>query len=219
MSTFLCLAGHCICGDAAETEYEAKFTGVDKREARKRLRKAGARLVKPEFLQRRSVFNLPKGNKIRHAWLRVRDESDRITLSLKVNDGKRIQDQKEVMLTIDSFKAAEELLSRTGCEWKSYQENRRELWKLDSCEVTIDEWPFLEPFVEIEGSSENAVKRVSKKLGLDYGDAVFGSVDVLLSEKYGISKDYINNHVSLLTFNGRNPFAKEARRPAAYRKL
>jgi hypothetical protein len=31
----------------------------------------------------------------------------------------------------------------------------------------IDEWPFLEPFIEVEGGSELGVRQVSEKLGFD----------------------------------------------------
>ena len=41
-------------------EYEATFPEVDKDEVRGRLRAAGATLVRPEYLQRRVVFHLPR---------------------------------------------------------------------------------------------------------------------------------------------------------------
>lgn len=40
-------------------EYEATFINVNKDNIRDRLQKAGASLIKPEFLQRRVVFELP----------------------------------------------------------------------------------------------------------------------------------------------------------------
>ena len=79
-----------------QTEYEATFIQIDKKEMRTRLLKAGAKLVKPEFMQRRVNFHLPQGNKIKDAWIRVRDEADKITLSLKSSGENRIEDQKEL---------------------------------------------------------------------------------------------------------------------------
>ncbi len=191
-----------------EIEYEATFTDVDKDEVRGRLKEAGALLIKPEFLQRRFTFNLPSGHEIRGGWLRVRDEGDRLTMSLKVVDGDRIDDQKEICLGIDDLEKAESLLTSIGCQKKAYQESRRELWRLDGVEVTLDEWPFLEPFVEIEGKSEKEVMAVSKKLGFDYGKALFCAVGTIYSKKYGISEDFINNRIPLITFGGKNPFTK-----------
>ena len=58
-------------------EYEATFTNVDKDEMRGKLRRAGAELIRPEYLQKRIPFHLPKEKRRDDAWLRVRDEGDR----------------------------------------------------------------------------------------------------------------------------------------------
>ena len=189
-----------------EIEYEATFENVDKDEIRGRLKKAGARLLRSEFLQKRTVFNLPSGHEITGGWLRVRDEGDKITMSLKIVDGDKICDQKEMMLKVDDFEKAKELLSTIGCGEKSFQESRRELWTLDDVEITIDEWPFLEPYVEVEGKSEPAVKSVSEEIGFDYSQALFCSVDTLYNRKYGTEIKKINNGISEIVFDMENPF-------------
>lgn len=190
-------------------EYEATFPDVDKREVRERLLTAGATLVKPEFLQKRVVFNMPKGHEIPGGWVRVRDEGDRITMSLKVVDGERIENQKEICLKVDSFDEGVNLLLSLGCEKKSYQETKRELWTLDSTEVTLDEWPFLSPFVEVEGKSEEAVKAVSEKLGFDYAQALFGAVDILYIRQYPyLTKERINQ-APRIVFGDENPFVNQ----------
>lgn len=186
-------------------EYEATFPNINKDEIRERLKKIGAVLVRPEFLQKRTNFHLPKERKNNYSWIRVRDEGDKITLSLKVVDGDKIGNQKELCLQVDNFINATEFLKNIGCEKKASQETKRELWTLDGAEITIDEWPFLEPFVEIEGSSEEEVKIISKKLGFNYGEAVFGGADEIYNKKYGIDKDIINN-IPEVTFTGKNPF-------------
>lgn len=189
-----------------DIEYEATFPNVDKDEVRGKLKSAGAELIKPEFMQRRHVFNIPKGHEIPGGWLRVRDESDKITMSLKIVDGENIEDQKEICLKIDDYQNAVELLKTIGCGLKAFQESKRELWRLDGCEVTIDEWPFLEPYVEVEGPDEATVKAASKKLGFDYSTAVFGSVDILYNKKYGTPLEVINQQTPLIAFGGKNPF-------------
>ncbi len=186
-------------------EYEATFIDVNKDEIRKRLKKAGAQLMRPEYLQKRIPFHLPKEKRSGDAWLRVRDEGDKITMSLKIVDGNKIENQKEICLNIDNFDEAVKLLEAIGCEPKSYQETKRELWKLDDVEITIDEWPFLEPFVEVEGKSEKEVKSVSEKIGFNYSDALFCAVGKLYQMKYGIHPDQIND-VGKIVFNMKNPF-------------
>ncbi|MFC1649221.1 class IV adenylate cyclase [Patescibacteria group bacterium] len=191
-----------------DIEFEATFPDVNKNEFRTKLKRVGAKLVRSEFLQKRIVFHLPSGHKIKGGWLRVRDEGDKVTMSLKVIAGKNIEDQKEIMIVVDDFEKAKELLVSIGCIEKAFQENKRELWDLDGVEVAIDEWPYLEPFVEIEGPSEKIVKAVSEKLGFDWSEAIFGPLDVLVEKKYGIPKKVINDETRLLVFGGENPWEK-----------
>jgi len=186
-------------------EYEAKFLNINKNDIRIRLKLLKAKLIKKEFLQKRSVFHLPKKS-VKQGWLRVRDEGDKITVSLKYIIGRKIEDQKETQLIVDNFGNAIQLLEQIGCKQKAYQETKRELWTLNGVDITIDEWPFLEPFVEVEGKSEEVVMSISQKLGFDYKKAVFGAVDTLYNQKYGISKDIINNHTPNIIFSSKNPF-------------
>lgn len=188
------------------TEFEATYTEIDKDEVRTKLKEVGAELIKKEFLQKRTVFNLPKGHEIKGGWLRVRDEGGKITMSLKVVDGDKIENQKEIELIVDDFESAVSLLKTIGCKNKAYQETKRELWELDNVEITIDEWPFLPPFIEVESDSEEKVKSVSEKLGFDYSEAKFCAVDTLYAEKYKITEDRINNHTPRIVFGDENPF-------------
>ena len=115
--------------------------------------------------------------------------------------------QKEILIAVNSFDGAVALLESIGCEKKSYQESKRELWKLDNVEIAIDTWPFLETYVEIEGSSEEIVKDIAAKLDLDYREAIFDTVNVIYKRKYGKTIDELDKEVlKNFTFNTRNPF-------------
>lgn len=192
-----------------QTEFEATFLDIIIPSFQEKLKAAGAVLIKPRFIQKRITFQLPAGHEKQGSWLRVRDEGDRITMSYKSVTGGHIENQKEIMLIIDNFENAVELFKEIGCEQKAYQETYRELWKIGETEVTIDEWPFLEPYVEVEGASEEVVKQVSTLLNLDYSKALFCSVDTIYSRKYGVSEDRINNHTPLIVFDMENPFLKQ----------
>lgn len=197
-----------------QTEYEATFINIDKDEVRERLKKVGAILVKPEVLMKRYTFNLPEGQDKQHAWARVRDEGDKITMSFKiVNDGGtgRIDEQKEICLKIDNFGNGVEFLKELGCKEKAYQESKREIWQIGETEICIDEWPFLEPFVEVEGPNEQEVKEVSAQLGFDYTKAIFCAVGAIYAKKYvkyGFSEKMINNAIPRIVFDMENPFIK-----------
>lgn len=191
-----------------DTEFEAKFENVDKRQIRKRLKALGAKLVSKQFLQTRTAFSLPQGNEISGGWIRVRKEAERVTLSLKVINGEKICDQKETVLTVDSYDEAAKLLTMIGCRPKGMQENLREFWVLNGAEIYIDEWPFLNPFVEVEAQSENDVKRASELLGFCWEDALYGPVSLLVERQYGVPQSYVNNEAPDITFGGNNPWVE-----------
>lgn len=192
-----------------QIEFEATFKKIDKDEIRTRLKNVGAVLVKPEVLQKRVVFHLPKGHEKVGAWARVRDEGGKITMSLKqsVEHGK-IDDQFETCFEVSDFQEATKFLEFLGCRLKAYQETKRELWTFENVEIALDEWPFLEPFVEIEAKTELDVRSISNKLGFDYSQAYFGPVGGLYAEKYQISSDVINNKTPEIIFGRKNPFEK-----------
>lgn len=191
-----------------EIEYEATFTNIDKEKMRKKLIAVGSTLEKKEFLQKRTTFNLPESIPIKGAWARVRDEGDKITMSIKAIDGDKIHNQKEICLTVDNYQEAAKFMRTLGCIEKAYQETKRELWLLDEVEITIDTWPFLEPIIEVEGKSEELVKSVSEKIGMNWKEAKFCGIDNIYAEKYGITKDKVNNETPKILFEMENPFFK-----------
>lgn len=192
-----------------ETEWEATFWPIDKNEIRARLTAAGAIQAYPERAMRRKNFFLPEGSELSHGWARVRDEGDKVTISLK-QAGTLMSEQKETEVTVDSFDTAVQLLELLGCKEKAYQETTRELWTMNDVAITIDTWPFLEPLVEIEGASEEAVRDVALALGFSWEDAVFGAADVLYAKKYGIPMHQVNTEPRLV-FTDPNPFEAKTR--------
>lgn len=187
-----------------ETEYEAKFLNIDKDEIRTRLQAAGATLERPEFAQRRWVFDLPAEKHDRHSFVRVRDEGGIMTMTLKKFSGADVDHPQESEIIVDNFDKAVEILSQIGCVPKSYQENNRELWHFDDVKITIDSWPLFEPFVEIEGLSEEIVRDASIKAGFDWDKALFCGVSKLFQQKYG---EHVHiREMPKLTFDMPNPF-------------
>ncbi len=182
-----------------QTEFEATFSGIDKDIMRVKLKEVGAVMAYPEFLMKRVVFVPPHGNG--QQWLRVRQEADKATMSLKEITGAGITDQKEIELIIDDYKKGIDFLIGIGLEQKSYQETKRELWKISGVDITLDTWPGLKPIVEIEGENEEIVKEVSELLGFDYSEAIFGAIDKVYLKELGMPMDVINDHNPLITFD------------------
>jgi len=169
-----------------QTEIEVKFCDIDVAAMRSRLEKAGATCEQPMRLMRRALIEEPH-HTADDSFLRIRDEGDKVTLTFKrrVNpESTTIDSVKEIEVEVSNFDDTVELLREAGWTYKTFQESKRETWHLDNVEVVIDEWPWLNPYVEIEGPSEEAVQRVAEQLGFSWDEALFGHVDYAYLRQY-----------------------------------
>jgi adenylate cyclase class 2 len=178
-----------------ETEIEAKFPGIDADALRTKLKEVGATLVYPERLMRRKNYDYPDGRlDAEGGWIRVRDEGDKVTMAYKkVQDRTILHGTKEVEVNVESFESACAFLEAIGMSMKSVQETKREKWVLKESEITIDTWPWIPPFAEVEGPTEEEVKEVAATLGLDWGTAVHGGIDSVYLMHYNVTYDDVNH--------------------------
>jgi len=190
-----------------KTEFEAKFYPVDKEEYRKKLHEVGAKLTIPERKMRRVIADHHDNNGLKCHYIRVRDEGGVIRLSAKIHaepDG-RVSDQKEADIEVPDFDKAKEILELAGLKFAKYQENLREEWGFEEATITIDTWPCLETYSEIEASSEEQVKEIAGKLGLKWEGKLLLALDELCSKVYGIAQAEALEKISYVTFE-KNPF-------------
>ena len=172
------------------TEYEAKFYPVKKEEYRKKLQDIGAKLVIPERKMIRMVAdwrdNPTLGDR---ECIRVRDEGGIVRLSYKsfVDQATKITDQKEIETEVNDFDATVKIIENIGLKFNRHQETLREEWNIDGVQITIDTWPGLETYTEIEGKSENDVIRISQMLGFDWNEKLIMPASQLYAKVYGIS--------------------------------
>ncbi len=184
-----------------KNEIEAQFLDINKAKIRKQLKAIGAQLIKPEVLMRRTVFYTGE-----HSFARVRDEGDKIVMTYKnVSDDYSILGTKEVNITVNDYDDAILFLRSCGLRVKAKQETKREQWLFGKVEISIDTWPWLPTFIEIEGPSEKSVWEVASKLGLDKSMAKYGSVDTTYRYYYGIETDVVNLHTPEILFDMTPP--------------
>ena len=178
-------------------EIEAQFLDINKDELRVKLKEVGATLVKPETMMRRTVFYTDE-----HSFARVRDEGDKIVMTYKYfNDDHSILGIKEVNVKVDDYDNAILFLKGCGLEAKAVQETKREVWILGNAELSIDTWPWLPTFVEIEAPTEAEVWETAEKLGLDRNNSKFGSVDTTYQHYFGIDPEVINMKTPEISFS------------------
>lgn len=177
-----------------QTEIEAKFLGIDHDAMRQKLEKLGATLQHKSRLMRRKNFQSPDG-RFHEAggWVRVRDEGDKTTLSYKQVQHRGLDGTKEVSVEVSSFDATVEFLESIGLVQTSYQETKRESWRLDGVEIELDEWPWIQPFIEVEAKTEDKLLEAVNKLGLDMNDAKHGSVEIAYQAEFDVSEVEIDS--------------------------
>lgn len=169
-----------------KTEIEVKFANVDIEKIRAALKAAGAVCEQPMRLMKRALIE-ERHHQAEHAFIRIRDEGNKITLTFKRRAdaaASKIDSVKELEVEVSDFDKTVELFKEAGWKYKTFQESKRETWTLDGTEVVIDEWPWLKPYIEIEGENEAAIKAVAKKLSLDWGDVLYGHIDTLYEQHY-----------------------------------
>lgn len=178
-----------------KTEIEAKFLNVDVDKIRIKLKEIGAVLKYEERLMKRKVFDYPDKRLMKvGAWVRVRDEGDgQITLSYKKLVDRTLHGTKEITLDVSDFETMCDFLQACGFDSKSYQETKREKWVIGGSEITIDTWPWIPTFVEIESETEEEIHKISDLMGFDWGKALHGSVENAYQDLFDVTDDEIDD--------------------------
>jgi len=190
------------------TEIEAKFINIDHDDMRLKLRALGAELEQPMRTMRRVVVHTPQMSE-KNAFIRVRDEGHRTTITYKQFDEDSVEGAKEYETVVGNFDDIVNILTMGGLKYDTYQESKRENWRINNVEIMLDEWPWLSPYIEIEGPSEKELRDLAKQLGLNWDEAMFGGVaNVYLDQYPHIGKDgvnEINQNWSIIKFDNQPP--------------
>lgn len=156
------------------SEIEAKLKVDDLEPVRRKLKALGAK-ADGTRLEINTFFDTPDHT------LRRTDKGLRLRTRRDLDDGKedakltfkgpgqpgQFKNREEIETGVDDPKAVAALLEALGFKRDRSFEKKRESWKLDDCQVELDEVPHLGCFVEIEGPDEKSITALQRKLGLD----------------------------------------------------
>ena len=159
-----------------KTEIEVKFLDVSFDDVRIKLKELGAVCEQPMRIMRRVAIHNDFMRTGKDSFLRVRDEGYRVTMTYKQFDDLSVDGAKEIEVEVSSFEDTVAILEQAGLQQHTAQETKRENWRLGTVEIMLDEWPWLKPYIEIEGESEEELKNLAEKLGFNWKEAVFGDV-------------------------------------------
>jgi predicted adenylyl cyclase CyaB len=104
------------------------------------------------------------------------------------------KNREEIECSVDPPQAGLDILRSLGFIERICFQKKRESWRLDVCNVELDEVPHLGCFVEIEGPDEQAIRRAQKTLSLDDAEMIKQSYVALLveyAEKHQLPVDRI----------------------------
>jgi len=195
-----------------QQEIEAKFLNVNHDEIRMQLKKLGAVCKQPQRLMRRRNFDFPDRKLQKDGgWVRLRDELSGVTLTYKQVKEWDINGVFEAMVGVDDYEKASDFLKAVGLKAYSNQESKREVWQLKDVEIMLDEWPWVKPILEIEAPSQQQVQSLATDLGLNWSDAVFGSVEPVYMAEYDITMPEFYD-IDTITFNNPVPDWLEKKR-------
>lgn len=165
-------------------EREVTILNIDEKDFINRLLENGA-VKQDEFLQRRYTydFNPVKPNK----WIRLRTNGKKTTLTIKeIKDKSAIDGTMELETVVGDFDVMNGILNELGYHYRNYQENYRKVYLMDGVEISIDSWPLIPTYVEIEGKTNEDVIKVLNKLGYTLDDITTLDVTSIYNEIYGI---------------------------------
>ena len=163
-------------------EYEVTILEIDNSFENK-LIELGAKLVS-DSMQKRYVYDVIPVNP--NKWIRLRTNGNKTTLTVKeIKDKSAIGGTEEVEIIVDSFDNTNNLLESLGYISRNYQENYRKMYNLNGIEISVDSWPMIPTYAEIEGKCEEDVLEVLKLLG--YAEKDYTTLDVVsIYELYNI---------------------------------
>jgi adenylate cyclase class 2 len=183
-------------------EIEVKFLEISIEDIEHKLESIGAQKI-GETLSQITNFDYPDYRlKEIKAWVRLRSEFGKTTLSYKQRLGVTAEDglssdagMKEIEISVSDFETTRKFLHAIGLIEKFSQERKRIRWIKEDVEFDIDTWPLVPSYLEIEGPSWEKVKQAAADLGLQWSDHLklsFGQV----CRRYGFD----DHDYSIFTF-------------------
>jgi len=168
-------------------EHEAKILDIDPDTIERHILDKGGHKLGERFM-RRYVYDITPG--VDGKWIRLRDNGNRTTLTVKEITSDAIDGTHEVEVSVDDFAATNALLEMMGFSAKSYQETKRTSYTLDGAELELDTWPGIPPYLEIEAATKADVVGVAELLGYTEADLT-GENTIKIYARHGIDLNTI----------------------------
>lgn len=165
-------------------ENELTILDIDKNEFVAKLKFLGAKMITDERLQKRYVYDFNPIN--RNKWIRLRTNGEKTTLTIKEIQENSKMNAREMEIVVSDFETTNEMLEELGYTHRNYQENLRQVFMLDGVEISVDSWPLIPPYAELEGKDLESINKVMEKLGVSQDKITTLDVTSIYKEIYNI---------------------------------
>lgn len=167
-------------------EIEVKFLEINKEELIAKLRSFGATDIgerkESDWIYYDSAGEWRDSGK---EFIRVR-QGRKITMAYKKEEEDTVTGVKEIEFEISDTQKARDFLEATGFQLARAQEKIRHTFKFDDVTVDIDSWPRIPTYVELEGPSEESIKKAAGRLGFEWRRGIFGTAQNAIEKNYKI---------------------------------
>lgn len=154
-------------------EIEVKILNIDKEKIREKIKFIGGEFIKKEF-QINYMFDFPDNRlysqdggyvRIRVSYNLYTHEKICLLTLKKIVSRKDYKIAQETEINISDFENMKKFLEGIGMVNIRIDEKLRETYKLKNINFEIDHWAGLPPYLEVEGDTENEVKKALELLG------------------------------------------------------
>jgi adenylate cyclase class 2 len=170
------------------TEIEAKLKVDSLQEVGRKLAEVDAEFLE-EQLQTDTYFDdadgaLKSGDRALRVRRQKTAQKEKVFLTYKGPKQKDdFKKRQEIEIEVGDADSTEKLLSALGYEKALVFEKKRRIWRLEDCDVSLDELPLLGSFVEIEGPDAKSIASAQKNLGLSDLPHIVDSYACLMQHK------------------------------------
>lgn len=174
-------------------ENEITILEINKKDFIEKIEKLGAKKESEEVLQVRYVydFNPALSNK----WIRLRTNGKKSTLTIKELSGDSKMNAKEWEIEVSDFEETNAILNELGYFHRNKQENKRQIYTWKDVEISIDTWPLIPTYVELESDNIEQISELLKLLNISEDKVTTLDVTSIYEKIYNIDIMKIKNLV------------------------
>lgn len=167
-------------------EIECRFLEIDKEKLVTKLISLGAEDKGEVMLEETIIYDEKLDWLNQRKFVRLRKTGDKIKLTYKEHTHIAVDGAVEIELDISDMKKAESIFERIGLVAYRHQQKKRHTLILGGVTFDIDTWPRIPTYVELEGMSEEELKKAAELVGFDWKNVEFRDARRVIEDVYNI---------------------------------